>query len=185
MIILLAFSSESEKELFEQMYVKYKKLVFFKAMEILHHEASAEDVVSETYLRLFRNIHKVSHVDTASRLAFLMTIAKNVALTMREKESRYQVVEFAEEYIETASEVVMEEDIIARMAASDIMSLVDQLSEELKAVFVLKFGYDLSHREIAEILNISENNVTVRIFRAKKKLAALVAGAAGKEAAYV
>ena len=79
----------------------------------------------------------------------------------------------------------MEEDIIARMAASDIMSLVEQLSEELKAVFVLKFGYDLSHREIAEILNISENNVTVRIFRAKKKLAALVAGAAGKEAAYV
>lgn len=185
MIILLAFSSESEKELFEQMYVKYKKLVFFKAMEILHQEASAEDVVSETYLRLFRNIHKVRDVDTASRLAFLMTIAKNVALTMRAKENRYQVVEFAEEYIETASEVVMEEDIIARMAASDIMSLVDQLSEELKAVFVLKFGYDLSHREIADILNISENNVTVRIFRAKKKLAALVMGATGKEAAYV
>jgi RNA polymerase sigma-70 factor (ECF subfamily) len=50
------------------------------------------------------------------------------------------------------------------------MKLVDRLKEEQRAVFLLKYAHDMSHRDIAKTLGITENNVTVRLHRAKAKL---------------
>lgn len=56
-----------------------------------------------------------------------------------------------------------------------MLALVDGLSEELRSVFLLKYAYDLPHKTIGRLLGISENNVNVRLHRAKKKIAALLA----------
>jgi RNA polymerase sigma-70 factor (ECF subfamily) len=44
------------------------------------------------------------------------------------------------------------------------------LSDDLKTPFLLKYAYDCSLKEIGRILKISENNVAVRLHRAKSKL---------------
>ena len=48
------------------------------------------------------------------------------------------------------------------------------MEEELRHVFLLKFAYDMSNKEIAQMLSISQNLVAVRLHRAKKKLADLL-----------
>ncbi len=63
------------------------------------------------------------------------------------------------------------EDILIEDAICDqVMDAISQLPEKLKLVITLKTYTDLDYKGIGETLNISESNVKVRVFRARKML---------------
>jgi RNA polymerase sigma-70 factor (ECF subfamily) len=155
------------------LYSKYKDLLFYKAWEILHDHMLAEDAVSEAYIRIFRNLDKVEDVDSPRSAAFLVTIARNCALTILKK-VRPELAEDALE--ETADPLDVEETVLGSIAAEEVYGLLASLDEQLRHIFVLKYAYDLPHSEIAAQLGITENNVTVKLHRAKKKLNELLPG---------
>lgn len=171
LLILLAFRSEEERDKFEYLFERYQNLMLYKAREILHDAMLAEDAVSEALIRLYKNIHKIEDVESPQAVAFLMTIVKNVALTMLSKEKKTVLEPFPETLADSFN---LETQIVAELSEARIYALLDNLNEDLKSVFVLKFAYDLPHKEIGRLLNISENNVTVRLHRAKQKLSTLL-----------
>ena len=142
-----------------------------KAYAILQDYHLAEDAVSEAFIRIHKNIHKIDDPTDNKCVAFIVTIVKNVSLTMLKKEKSHITEEYDEEL---ANDFNFEEQIISELSSEFIYKTLDKLSEEMKGVFLLRYAHDLSHKEIARILNISENNVTVRLHRAKKKLAELL-----------
>lgn len=153
---------------FEYVYEKYKRLLFAKAFDILRDHALAEDAVSEAYIRAYRHLDKIQDPDSNQTAAYLVTIAKNVSITLYHKERRSFSVDI-DEY-QGADDFNLEELITSQDEAARVMTLVDSLKEEHKAVFLLKYAQDMSHKEIADVLGITENNVTVRLHRAKNKL---------------
>ena len=172
MILIFAFSSESDQEKFEYLYQKYKNLLLHKAYDILRDYALAEDAVSEAYIRIYKNLHKIDDPAANRSIAFAVTIVKNVSLTMLSKEKRLPV----EEYDETRPDSFdLEESVLSAISTQQIYEIMDQLGEELRSVFVLRYAYDYSLKEVGTLLNISENNAAVRLHRAKKKLAQIVA----------
>jgi len=172
MFVLLSFDNENDKNKFDYLYNKYKKLLLYKAYQVLNDYSLAEDAVSEAFLRIYKNIRKIDDADSNQTISFLVTIVKNVSITMFNSEKRGSVVEL--EGYDREDDFNLEEFIVSEDAAKNILSIVDSLKEEIKAPFLMKYAKGLSHREISQILNISENNVTVRIHRAKKKLAELL-----------
>jgi len=171
MIFIFAFSNESDQEKFEYLYQKYKNLLLHKAYDILKDYALAEDAVSEAYIRIYKNLHKIDDPTSNSTIAFVVTIAKNVSLTMLSKEKRMPV----EEYDETMPDSFdLEENVLAAVSSEQILGIMEQLGEELRSVFLLRYAYDYSLKEVGKLLNISENNAAVRLHRAKKKLAEIV-----------
>jgi RNA polymerase sigma-70 factor (ECF subfamily) len=168
MLILLTFASEDDRLKFERLFEKYKKLLLHKAYGILNDYALAEDAVSEAYIRIYRNLSKIDDTESPQTVSFLVTIVKNTSLTILEKQKKYGVPK--EDIEVTDSSYNMEEDLLSAAITGDMLKIVAGLKEELRAPFLLKYAHDLSHREIAAILQISENNVTVRIHRAKSKL---------------
>lgn len=171
MILFFSFENESDRIKFETIYEKYKNLMLHKAYHILHDYMLAEDAVSEAFIRLYKNIHKVDDPTSNQSVAFVMTIVKNASLTLLEKQKKTPV----EEVDETQrDDFDLESATLSALSGEAIFSLVSQLGEELSSVFLLKYGRDLSHKEIGVMLGITENNVTVRLHRAKKKLAALL-----------
>ena len=171
MLIILVFATENDKTKFEQLYEKYKKLLLYKAYGILRDHDLAEDAVSEAFIRIYRNTDKIDDTTSPRTISFLVTIVKNTALTILEKQKKYVVLEEGAPYESDAYD--LEETILSTAVTQDMLKLVDLLKEEMRAPFLLKYAHDLSHKEIAGLLHISENNVTVRIHRAKKKLAEL------------
>jgi len=172
MILIFAFSSESDQEKFEYLYQKYKNLLLHKAYDILRDYALAEDAVSEAYIRIYKNLHKIDDPAANRSMAFAVTIVKNVSLTMLSKEKKLPV----EEYDETRPDSFdLEESVLSAISTQQIYEIMDQLGEELRSVFVLRYAYDYSLKEVGTLLNISENNAAVRLHRAKKKLAQIVA----------
>ena len=172
MIILFAFANESDQDKFEYLYMKYKNLLLHKAYDVLKDYELAEDAVSEAYIRIYKNLHKIDDPQSNRSIAFAVTIVKNVSLTMLSRDRRFPV----EEYDETQpSGFDLEESVLADVSSQQIYEIVEQLGEELRSVFLLRYAYDYSLKEVGSLLNISENNAAVRLHRAKKRLAQIVA----------
>ena len=171
MILVFTFSSERERDKFEYIFQTYKKLMLHKAYSILHDYMLAEDAASEAFIRIYKNLYKIDDPTSKQSIAFIITIVKNVALTMLQREKGAYTEELDEKREDNFN---LEESTVSQLSSEYIYQIVDKLSEELKGVFLLKYTYGLSHREIGRILGISENNVTVRLHRAKNKLAALL-----------
>ena len=167
-MLILTFSSEWERDKFEYIFQTYKKLMLHKAYGILQDYMLAEDAASEAFIRIYKNLHKIDDPTNKKTIAFVVTIVKNVALTMLQHEKDY----IAQEYDENREDTFdLEEHIISALSSENIYKIVDRMGEDLKGVFLLKYAYDLPHREIGRMLGITENNVTVRLHRAKNRLA--------------
>ncbi|MDR1014721.1 MAG: sigma-70 family RNA polymerase sigma factor [Coriobacteriales bacterium] len=186
MILVFAFASAGEASTFEYLYRRYKNLLYHKAWEILREPMAAEDAVSEAFIRVYRNLDKVDDPDSPRCVAFLGTIVRNVALTMAKKRAAapMPVSMHAEEDgsdgggAEPADPFDLEAAVMDKISEEQIYLLVDRLDEESRTIFVLKYAHDLSHREIAAQLGMTENNVTVRLHRTRKKLARMIDEAA-------
>jgi RNA polymerase sigma-70 factor (ECF subfamily) len=170
-MILFLFAAVEDRDKFELIFNKYKNLMLYKAYDILKDYALAEDAASEAFLRIFKNLHKIEDPASPQTAAFVVTIVRNTALTMLSREKGNPADEIPEEHSDGFD---LEGDALSRLASDQIYRLVDVLGEELKGVFLLKYAYDLSHKEIGKTLGITENNVTVRLHRAKKKLQVLL-----------
>lgn len=162
-MFLFVFTEEQSN--FEAVYEKYKRLMLKKAVEILRDHALAEDAVSEAMLRVYKNMHKISELSSPQTAAFVVTVVKNVALTMLSRQKSESEIQ---DYIPSNENI--EAEILDNIAAEEIMAVVDGIGEEYKSVFILKYAYGMNHREIARTLGLTENNVTVRLHRARSKI---------------
>ncbi len=171
MILILTFETHDEMAKFDYLYNRYKDLLFSKAWAILHDYMLAEDAVSEAYIRIYRNLHKIEGVDAPRSIAFMVTIVKNCALTLLKRNSFEHVHETFED---TADPYDLEAEVLDGISAQKVYAALDSLDEELKNLFLLKYAYDLPHSEIAAQMGLTENNVTVKLHRTKKKLKMLL-----------
>lgn len=172
MLIFLTFSTEFEKSKFEYIYDKYKKLLLYKANAILNNYSLAEDAVSEAFIRIYKNLHKIEDPDSGRTAAFLVVIVRNAAINILNENKNISAYDIEENDAESSFD--LEESVISENITDGMLEVVDKLKDELKTCFLLMYAYDLSYKEIGKILNISESNVAVRIHRAKKKLIELL-----------
>ena len=170
--MIFVFGSEDERDKFERVYNKYRGLMLHKAYGILRDRMLAEDAVSEAFIRIYRNLRKIDDPESNRTAAFVSIIARNAALSLlRTRKRTADEQSLTDAYIDDAD---TEEAVLSSLATRDLYTALDALGEDFKRVFVLKYAYDLSHREIGKLLGMSENNVTVRLHRVRKKLAALL-----------
>lgn len=64
----------------------------------------------------------------------------------------------------------LENIVVSKIESDGVISAVSYISDTYKNPLILKYIYSFSNKEIAEILNISETNVSTRLSRAKTML---------------
>lgn len=171
MILILTFSSQSEKDKFEQIYNKYKRLMLYKAYGILKDSMLAEDAVSEAFIRIYKNLEKIEDTEAKQTVAFVMTIVRNTAINLLNKQKKNVMLDFDAQQEDSFD---LEQHVLGKITAEQVTILVERLGDEMRDVFILKYAYDLPHKEIAGLLSITENHVTVRLHRARKRMAKLL-----------
>src|SRR5262249_28969702 len=132
--------------------------------------AEAEDVVSETFVRIVTRSHAIA--STTAR-AYLLTVARNVYLdTARRKHRDARLadeieLDFADLRCEPDQPTRLDNN--TRMAAA--LKALGLLPEGERAAFLLRVDHDLSYEEIALALGISVAAAKVRVHRARLRLA--------------
>ena len=143
-------------------------------MDVLHDHMLAEDAVSEAYIRIYRNLEKIDEPDSPRCAAYVVTIVRNVAFTIRSKAKGEISSSFEDESFDIADTNDMENDVLSGIATENLVLIIRRLDEQSQNIFLMKYAYDLPHKEIAEQMNITENYVTVKLHRIKKSLAKMI-----------
>ena len=162
---------QGETEVFDKLYSNCKNLMIKKAYGILHDYMLAEDAVNEAFIRIYKNIHKIDDPSSNRSVAFVMMIVKNTSLTMLSKEKKGSAEQIDEAFEDSFD---LEGHVLSEMSSERIYELLNGVNEDLRSVFLMKYAYDLPHKKIGQLLKITENNVTVRLHRAKKQIAAML-----------
>ena len=154
-----------EQKAFYEIYQLYSKAMFNICHRILGKQEEAEDVLQEAFVNAFQNIH--SYQRRASFGAWLKKIVVNRAISFLRKK-QLELVELEDRFELKNEEEVNDIDLV--MKVESIRDAIQKLPNGFRVVFSLYLleGYD--HKEISEILGISESTSKSQYNRAKKKL---------------
>lgn len=130
------------------------------------HEADAEELTSRTFEKAWRG-RNLYRRDLAGFSTWLFTIAQNVALDHLRSSRPHLPLEAALDVVtlDTPHDDAERDSNLARLAA-----LMRHLSQRDQEVVALKYGADLSNREIARLTGLSESNVGTLLYRAVREL---------------
>lgn len=142
-----------------------------RAYEILRDTGLAEDAVHNAFIRILQNIAKLDDVESPRTKSFVVIVAENVAKTMYAKNMRQNVVPLDETY---QSPVSIAEAAESRISAEYVAQKIAELPEQYSRVMMLKYLNQLTNREIASALKISEAAVRKRLERARRELSRLL-----------
>lgn len=170
LIYLSMIETEENKSKFEQIYNKYKQIMFFVANRVLRDEYLSEDAVHQAFIRVIDNLDKIDKIDCHKTKGFIVIIVENIAIDFYRKRKRENNISFdeVEFYIR---DIKTESDFII----NDVEEAILKLPINYSVVLRLKYSQGYSNKEISKILKISEGNVRRRISRGKKKLAEILA----------
>ena len=162
---------DGERDLFEQLMRRYNQRVYRTARAVLRNDTEAEDVTQEAWLRAF------AHLDQFQGRARFSTWVTRIAL--HEAWTRARRAKKREEPT-MDSDVNLPEDssrsenpergASEREERSFIESAVESLPDAYRLVFVLREIEGLSTAETAESLQITEDVVKTRLYRARAML---------------
>lgn len=163
-----------ETALYEVLMRRYNRLLYRVARAILRDDAEAEDVMQDAYVRAYQ--HLGSFQGRAKFATWLTRIALHEALARHRKRSRFQVVDNLDEATgEDMSSAIStdrtpEQQAYDRELGNVLEKAVLTLPEDYRVVFILRDVEGMSTEETAESLNLTPENVKVRLHRARAAL---------------
>lgn len=161
--------SQDEKELLKEMYELYEQKMYTAAFAVLHQPEQAEDTVHDSFLKLTKYLHKIKRADSEDTKRLVMKILKTTAIDQYRKNSRE--VERLVSEDSAAGERNMKVFPIETVENRELLEgLLRELPQQYREVIKLRCYYGFSTKETADILDISCDNVSKRLERARKQL---------------
>ena len=178
---LLRLARRGQWDAFESLLERLEPRVFALAMRLLRHRHDAEDVTQQTFVKVIENLEQFR--EESSVATWVLRIATNLALTAIRRRRPIQTLwnEGAAAGSDDSSSLSRPQfiahwrddpaDLVGRAEVRQLLEeALDELDEKYRTVFTLRDIEQFSTRETAEILGISENNVKVRLLRARLQL---------------
>ena len=151
---------------------QYGKICYSLSYNIVNNRQDAEECVNDAYLGAWNAIPPAR---PNPLLSYIVKIVRNISLkTYWRKEAakrsgHYKIaLEEIEGYI--ADQKTVEDEIEARELARIIEEFLDTLTLENRVIFMRRYWFADSYKDIAEFVGLSEKNISVRLTRIREKM---------------
>lgn len=146
-----------------------KNVLYRLALRITLSHEDAEDVVQDTLMKVWSKRNEWPQIENIE--AYALTTARNIALDKTKRAEANLTTHITTPQAALLEPAVhTEERIIEQDRLQLVRNLIDQLPEKQRSCMQLRDVEEKSYREIAQILNISEEQVKVNIFRARQTI---------------
>lgn len=164
----MEFLASGDEKAFSDLYNHYWESLFGYVMRVLQDKDESMDVVQDTFITIWEQRATLGNIKTFH--AYIHSVARYKALgsirkNIREQDYLSSLLTFLEVYGESP-----EEQLIADELKSIIDTEVANLPDKMREVFLLSREQQLSYKEIAAKLNISDKTVKKQISNALKLL---------------
>lgn len=173
---------EGDRNAFKELVTRYQQRIFAVAYGIVRDEEAALDVVQEAFIKVHKNLHTFQ--GNSSFYSWLYRIATNLSIDHRRAQKRQKEhTEYDDQrklgdeadYAAYLTPAYSRSNPAKELEQREVGRLLDvaleQLSDKLRTVFVLREVEGLSYQEIADTVGIPIGSVMSRLFHARQRLA--------------
>ena len=169
--IIEMFFERSEQGI-RELDIKYGKICHNLSYNIVNSRQDTEECVNDAYLGAWNAIPPV-HPNPL--LSYIVKIVRNISLKIywrkeaAKRSGHYTIaLEEIEGYI--ADPKTVEDEIEARELARIIEEFLNTLTLENRVIFMRRYWFADSYKDIAEFIGLSEKNISVRLTRIREKM---------------
>ena len=165
---------QRDEKAIDETQLKYGRLCYSIAYNILRVREDSEECVNDTYLNAWNSMPPQRPNNLA---AFLAALTRCNALdAWRKKKAQRRTEDSVALTLEELSECLPEETAIEKLTrerlADAINSFLEELGEEERNFFIRRYWYFNSVPEISKVYGVGESKVRMRLMRTRNKLAA-------------
>ena len=170
--VLVQLIASGDKDAMRVLFARHNVRVFRFLTRIVGNDATAEDLVNEVFLEVWRNAARFEARSQVS--TWILAIARFKALASMRRRQHDELDEEASELIEdTADDPEVSVHKTERSAL--LQQCLKQLSIAHRQVVDLIYYHDQSIEEVAEIIGVPASTVKTRMFYARKRIAEMMA----------
>lgn len=163
----------SELNPINELFSKYRQMMFKIAFGILHNKSDAEDVVQDSFLWIINNLDKVSQIPCNKRACYFATITEHLSLNAINKQRTHTMNDIGE-HLDICSDISVEKNAVDKITIDEVKQMIRTMSETDRLMLRLYLFEGRSYKDISRIAGISEENARVCVYRARKRLAKLL-----------
>ena len=156
---------EKDPKAQEALYRYYAPTMYGVCLRFARNQMEAEDILQEGFIKVYTYLG--SYRFEGSFEGWVRKTFINTAINFYKRKSK-ELVDLNIDKIEIAHAV--SEDIIDTLAANELLDLIQNLPQGYRMVFNLNVIEGYSHKEIGDMLSISENTSKSQLSRAKAVL---------------
>jgi RNA polymerase sigma-70 factor (ECF subfamily) len=174
---LVASVLAGDQEAFGELVELYQRPVFNLTYRMLGDAGEAEDAAQEAFLRAYQHLERYDN--TRPFKTWLLSIASNYCIDrLRKRRLTWLSIEepLPPHPSLTSAEGEPEDAALTGERHAAIQAMLTELAPEYRAAVVLRYWYDMSYTEIAEMLETTESAIKSRLFRARQSLAEKMEG---------
>jgi len=173
---LMEYFQAGYEEGFNLLVERYKDRLHNFLYRYTHDHQDCEDLVQETFLRVYRSRHSYERIARFS--TWMYTIALNLAKSLYKKKKRMTTVTIHKDPDDPEdrpleledSTILQDSSLHEKMCINRLEKALMQLNEDFREVVVLRDIQQLSYEEIAELTDIPMGTVKSRINRGRAEL---------------
>ena len=165
---------EGNTNAFAELVNRYKDLVFTLSLKMLKNREEAEECAQDTFVKIFRSLDKFKGESKFSTWIYKITYNNCLDRLKKYKKKNMlvEINEFTEHQVRSLMNVV--DSIEETERKHMIKKCLDQLPADESFLLTLYYFNEHSLKEIATVMGINENNVKIKLFRSRKKLAGIL-----------
>lgn len=165
---LLSLFKKGDQSAFRLIYDRYWQLLYVSACKILRDEDEAKDIVQEVFIS-FLNKGVDLEISTSLSAYLYSAVRYKVFDFISRRKVRQDHLSSLIAYI-SSGDISIERAMIERETNEEIEKEIQNLPQKMKEIFELSRKEELSHKEIAKTLNVSDKTVKKQISNALKLL---------------
>jgi RNA polymerase sigma-70 factor (ECF subfamily) len=165
-----------DKESFIKCYDQYLsdiyRFIYFK----VSNKEEAEDITSATFLKIWAYVQDGKVIEYATLKALLYRTARNLIIDHYRKNKRQENISLEDvgqiDLTDDQQDILKQTEM--KFAQEDLAENIAKLKDEYREIIILRFVNQLSINEIAEVLNKTNGNTRVLVYRALNALRELI-----------
>lgn len=155
---------------FQRLYERYFRRVYSYVAARVDDQHDAEDIVSDVFLRVVRNLNQLRNAHHISFAAWVFTIARNAVTDHHRRKPQREALVSLESAPPVSTDSSHDTGLIDHENAAQLRRLIAALPERKREIITLKYYGGLRNQDIAALLHIRERTVGGTLSRALDEL---------------
>jgi len=156
----------------KRLYELFRDKMYMVSMRYADNKEDAQDVLQDSFMKVFNNIHKFRN--EGSLEGWVKRIVATTAINHYKKKYSIYAIKSVEHVAEENEDLDFMQELAASFSMAELLNMINELSPRYRMVFNLYAIDGHSHKEIAQLLDISVGTSKSQLSRARQVLKEMI-----------